>query len=403
MSEAKQRFLEQSKTYWNPGITQAWQGLDIDLAIERRQGYFLYDMDGRRLIDVHLNNGTFNLGHRNPELVDTLNLATQRFDMGNHHYPSLAGTALAEALAAATPGDLQYTVYRAGNTELIDVAIKIARHAKQARKIVTIAKSHSEDSDRECIQVPANNLKVMEDVLRKGDVAAVMLETIPVSNGLCTYQEGYLQSIKALCERYDALYIADETQIGLMHTGELWAITNDGIQPDILLIGTSISGGLYPITCAIISGKHAGWLQQDGREQSSASGATELGCIVALKTLEICQRREVRFLVHHITDFIRSGLEDIKALHRDFFTGIRHNGLLMGLEFSTQDGAKSVMKHLYRYGVLAAFSAVDASVLQIKPGILMSQALAEELLVRMETAIGAARLQGFQPDRKRTS
>ena len=61
------------------------------------------------------------------------------------------------------------------------------------------------------------------------------------------------------------------------------------------------------------------------------------------------------------------------------------------------------MKHLYQYGVLAAFSPVNPSVLQIKPGILMSQALAEELLVRMETAIGAARLEVFQHDRKRTS
>ncbi len=105
MSTEKLDFLERSKTFWNPGKTQAWQDMGIDLVIDRREGYYLYDMDGARLIDVHLNGGTYNIGHRHPELVEVLNQATRRFDMGNHHFPSLARTALAEMLAACTPGE----------------------------------------------------------------------------------------------------------------------------------------------------------------------------------------------------------------------------------------------------------------------------------------------------------
>ena len=69
MSDAKAEFLERSKEFWNPGKTQFWQDQGVDLVIDRREGYYLYDMDGRRLIDVHLNGGTYNLGHRNPELI----------------------------------------------------------------------------------------------------------------------------------------------------------------------------------------------------------------------------------------------------------------------------------------------------------------------------------------------
>ena len=68
--------------------------MGIDLVIDRREGYYLYDMDGRRLIDLHLNGGTYNLGHRNPELVQALKAGSERFDMGNHHFPALARTAL---------------------------------------------------------------------------------------------------------------------------------------------------------------------------------------------------------------------------------------------------------------------------------------------------------------------
>ena len=83
MSEEKLEFLERSREFWNPGKTQDWQNMEVDLVIDRREGYYIYDMDGRRLIDVHLNGGTFNIGHRNPELIEVLKAATERFDIGN--------------------------------------------------------------------------------------------------------------------------------------------------------------------------------------------------------------------------------------------------------------------------------------------------------------------------------
>ncbi|MBT3428857.1 MAG: aminotransferase class III-fold pyridoxal phosphate-dependent enzyme, partial [Proteobacteria bacterium] len=118
MSEAKLDFLDRSRAFWNPGKTQDWQDMGIDLVIDRREGYYLYDMDGHRLIDLHLNGGTYNLGHRNPELVQALKTGSERFDMGNHHFPALARTALAEALAACAPSpDMRYTAYGSGGGE----------------------------------------------------------------------------------------------------------------------------------------------------------------------------------------------------------------------------------------------------------------------------------------------
>ena len=138
--------------------------------------------------------------------------------------------------------------------------------------------------------------------------------------------------------------------------------------------------------------EHAGqWLKQDGFAHMSTAGGAELGCIVALKVLEITQRPEVASMVRYISDFIRAGLDDIQAIYPDFFTGIRQNGVIMGLEFNDPEGAKPVMKHLYANGVWAIFSTLDPSVLQFKPGILMTQKLSEDLLQRMEVAIGRAR------------
>src|SRR5829696_3754603 len=94
--ESKADFLRRSEEFWNPDKTRFWQDAGVDLVIDRREGYLFWDMAGRRLIDLHLNGGTYNLGHRNPELIAVLEQAMGRFDIGNHHFPALARDALAE-------------------------------------------------------------------------------------------------------------------------------------------------------------------------------------------------------------------------------------------------------------------------------------------------------------------
>jgi acetylornithine/succinyldiaminopimelate/putrescine aminotransferase len=366
-------------------------------------------MSGKRLIDAHLNGGTYNLGHRNPEVVQAVTMAMQHFDIGNHHFPSLARTALAEALIKTAPAGLSKVIYGSGGGEAIDIALKTARHATQKRKIVSIVKAYHghtglavgtgddrfsklflSDRPEEFPHVPFNDLEAMEDALRGRDVAAVIMETIPATYGFPLPNPGYLEAVKVLCEKYDALYIADEVQTGLMRTGELWGITKHGISPDILVTGKGISGGLYPIAAVLATEKAAGWLNEDGFGHISTFGGAELGCIAALKTLEICSREETRSMVHYIADYVAQRLAAIQETYPDWFVGIRQNGVILGLEFAHPQGAKYVMRHLYENGVWAIFSTLDPRVLQYKPGILLKPEVAEEMLDRTEIAIGKA-------------
>lgn len=406
---SKDEVINKSKLYWNPHKTQFWQESGVELVIDRREGYLLWDMQGKRLIDVHLNGGTYNLGHRNPEVVAAMTAAMGHFDIGNHHFPSIVRTALAEALVRCAPAGLTKVAYGSGGGEAIDIALKSARHATQKRTIVSIVKAYhghtglavgtgdqrfSElflaDRPDEFRHVPFNDLDAMESALRGRDVAAVIMETIPATYGFPLPEPGYLEAVKLLCERYDALYVADEVQTGLMRTGEMWGITKHNIDPDILVTGKGISGGIYPISAVLLSERAAGWLREDGFGHMSTFGGAELGCVAAMKTLEITSRPEVRSMVHYIADLLHSGLADIRQDYPDWFVGIRANGVVMGLEFGHPQGAKYVMRHLYDTGVWAIFSTLDPSVLQFKPGILLTPALAEELLDRTEVAIGRA-------------
>jgi acetylornithine/succinyldiaminopimelate/putrescine aminotransferase len=351
-------------------------------------------------------------------MVQAITVAMQHFDIGNHHFPSLARTALAEALIASAPANLTKVIYGSGGGEAIDIAIKTARHATQKRKILSIIKAYHghtglavgtgddrfsklflSDNEEEFPHVPFNDLEAMEQALKGRDIAAVIMETIPATYGFPLPNPGYLEAVKQLCEKYEALYIADEVQTGLMRTGELWGITKHGIEPDIMVTGKGISGGMYPIAAVLVSERCAGWLTEDGFGHISTFGGAELGCIAALKALEICNRAETRSMVHYISDFIGNGLREIQATYPDWFIGIRQNGVVMGLEFAHPQGAKFVMKRLYENGVWAIFSTLDPRVLQYKPGILVKPELAEELLDRTEVGIARARAD-IQSERK---
>ena len=406
---SKEEVIEKSIRFWNPDKTKFWQKAGIDLIIDKREGYLLYDMSGRRLIDLHLNGGTYNFGHRHPELVETLKKALDHFDIGNHWFPSVARTALAESLVTVSPG-MKYAVFAAGGAEAVDIALKSARYATKRRKIVSIIKGyhgHSglavatgddrftkiflSDQPETFIQVPFNDIAAMETALKGNDCAALIMETIPATYGFPMPKDGYLNACKALCEKHGAMYIADEVQTGLMRTGSMWGWQAYGFQPDIMVTAKGLSGGLYPISACLVNERTGEWLNEDGAAHISTTGGAELGCIVAHKVIEMLLRPETIANVRRVTDFFRSGMKAMMERHGDIFTGVRQKGVILGLEFNHPEGAVAVSRALYENGVWAIFSSLDKRVLQWKPGLLLSSAMCEEILERFDASMPRAR------------
>ena len=408
--ESKQDLFDKAIRFWNPDKTRFWQNAGIDLVIDRREGYCLYDMSGRRLIDLHLNGGTYNLGHRNPELIETLKGALDYFDIGNHWFPSVARAALAESLIGISPG-MTYAVFAPGGAEAVDIAIKSARYATKRRKTVSIIKGYHGHSglsvatgddrftkiflaDRpdEFVSVPFNDIDAMEQALKGNDCAALIMETIPATYGFPMPKEGYLNACKKLCEKYGAMYIADEVQTGLMRTGKMWGWQAYGVQPDIMVTAKGLTGGLYPISACLVNEKAGGWLNEDGAAHISTSGGAELGCVVAHKVIEMLQRPEVVSNVGFVTEFMHDGMREMMARHGDIFTGVRQKGVIIGLEFNHHpEGAVHISRALYEHGIWAIFSSLDKRVLQWKPGVLLTADMCQEILDRFDAAMPRAR------------
>jgi acetylornithine/succinyldiaminopimelate/putrescine aminotransferase/Ser/Thr protein kinase RdoA (MazF antagonist) len=387
-----------------PGRVERMLEGGIDFIPDRREGYRYWDIDGRELLDLHLNGGTFNLGHKNPELVQTLIENLEHYDIGNHHFSSAPKAELAQALIEATPGDMQYVVFTPSGSEANDVAIKSARYATGRKKIVALDAGYHgrsglsgaagddetaafflSDIPQDFIKVPFNDVAAMAAALKNNDVALVMMETIPATNGFPLPENDYLKKVKKLCEEHGTLYLADEVQTGLGRTGHRWAIEAYGVEPDIIITGKGLSGGLYPMAAAIMNRRCGDWLIENGWGHVSTFGGSDLGCKVALKALQMSICEATLTNVTTQSNYIRQGLDALLPRF-PFFKGIRQNGLIIGLEFSDSTMGQAMMLALYKNGIWAITAGFDQAVIQFKLGILVDKAYCDAVLERFENA-----------------
>lgn len=404
VSSLKSEVLRDNFEHVVPGRVERLCSGGIDFVPHRREGYRYWDIDGREILDLHLNGGTFNLGHCNPELVQRLRNLAGEWDIGNHHFPSYPKAELAKALIASVPGDMKYVVFTPSGSEANDVAIKSARWATQRKNIVALsagyhgrtglsgaagddgaARFFSSDDPAHFIKVPFNDLAAMEAALRGHDVALVMMEPIPATYGFPLPQDDYLPGVKALCEQYGSLFLADEVQVGLGRTGCPWAIQAFGVEPDMLVTGKGLSGGLYPMAAVVMSERCGSWLEENGWGHVSTFGGSDLGCQIALKALEMSIADSTLDNVSRAAVYLREGLDRIMARF-PFMVAIRQKGLVMGLQFDSDTTSYLMMRALYENGIWAIVAAYDETVIQFKPGLLVDSAYCDDVLERFERA-----------------
>ena len=420
MTDDRKAILEKAYRHQFPGRIDTFAASGISIIMGRREGYRFWDLDGREFMDFHINGGVYNLGHRNPELIRVLREALDHHDIGNHHFASVPSVALAEKLVKLSPlGMCRYVVFTTGASEANDVAVKSARYATGRRRIVapdiayhgrtimtgaigddSAARFFHSDYPDECVKVRYNDLDAMEAALKRKDVAAVLMETIPACLGFPQLDPGYLPGVKALCERYGTLYVADEVQTGFGRSGKLWGIENWNVAPDIMVIGKGTSGGLYPIAATLLSEQAGGWLKANGFGHVSTFGGSELGTIVSRRVLEICSDPKTLAHVKKIADYMVAGFRDIQQRH-PYLLEIWSTGLVMGLRFDNRNGAVHMQKALYENGVWTIYSPYDSSALQWNPGLLIDNAYCDEALQKFETALRAA--EKLPDDREPTS
>ncbi len=407
-SPEKQAVLKAFHEHVSSGKAEFFRKYHMDFVMGRREGPYLWDLDGRkRLFNLHCNGGVFNLGHRHSELVELLKTTVTELDIGNHHLMSRARADLARKLSDLMPGDLNYTVFGVGGGEAVDLAFKVARGYTHRIKIISarggyhghtgLALAAGDEKYRRPFgpaapgfqQVPFGNLPALEAQLDR-DTAAVILETVPATLGMPIPSLTYLSGVRRLCSANDTLLIMDEVQTGLGRTGKLWGFEHYNIIPDIVVIGKGLSGGIYPISATIIREPLESVFHDDPFIHISTFGGAEIGCRIAQRVLEISAGPDFLAHVNHLAEAFRSGVADLKLKHGKFLKGLRQLGLMMGLELVDELAGPVLTKAAYDHDLLMIYANNDTRICQFLPPLTTTLGQVGEVLSKLDKALASA-------------
>ena len=387
------------RTHVDAGRVDTWSIADMRLVMGEREGPRFSDAySGRWFLNCHCNGGVFNLGHRNPRVIAALRDAMDHADIGNHHLVSAYRAEAAERLVATTGGRLPGVVFATTGGEAIDLAIKAVRYATGRDEIVSVvggyhghtglALATGEAKFREpfrhhvpgFVQVPYNDLAAMDAVIGDG-TAAVILESIPATLGFPMPEPGYLSGVARRCHERGATLILDEVQTGLGRTGTCWYCEQEDVEPDVLVTGKGLGGGIYPIAATLMTADVHRFTHEQPFSHVSTFGGAELGCVAVCEVLDIIGAPGFLERVRDLGERIHAGIDGLGF-------EIRRRGMLFGLKFPDVYGGMTAMKALFDAGVYTFFAANDPSVLQCKPALVITDDDADWLIDTVRATFG---------------
>ncbi|WOJ91105.1 aspartate aminotransferase family protein [Methylocapsa polymorpha] len=359
--------------HMNEMMVRVLQTIGFDVGFRQGKGQYLIDRAGDRYLDLLSGWGVFGIGRNHPALRDALNsvLASDLPNLVQMDVSLLAGL-LAERLLGFVPY-LDKVFFTNSGTEAIEAAIKFARRATGRSGIVYCDHAfhglsygalslNGDPIFREgfgalvpgCVQIPFNDLAALDKALSTREIAAFIVEPIQ-GKGVNMPDDLYLRGAQALCRKYGSLFVADEIQTGLGRTGKFLAIEHWGVEPDMVLIAKTLSGGHVPVG-AVLTRKHIFEKVFSRMDRAVVHGSTfaknDLAMAAGLATLEVI---ESEGLIRKAAQTGARLLASFEAMAEryELVKSVRGKGLMIGIEF----GAPRSLKLKASWTLLESVSA----------------------------------------------
>jgi ornithine--oxo-acid transaminase len=355
LQEHAGRNYELHADHVNPANVRTLKTIGFDRCYTRAEGPYLWDVQGEKYLDMLSGYGVFGLGRNHPEVRRVLK------DFLDCEYPSLVkmeapllSGLLAAELKKRMPNDLEMVFFTNSGAEGVETAIKYAKCATGKPAIIHCKKSfhglssgalsiNGDETFREgfaphlpdCRAIPFNDLAALEAELRKGDVAAFIVEPIQ-GKGVNLPEPGYLRAAQQLCRRHNALFIADEVQTGMGRTGKFLALEHDGaVDADIVILAKTLSAGFVPVGAVLCKR----WIHekvfcsmQRSVVHSSTFSQGSLAMVAGLAALDVLDRENLMENARQMGDLLGHGLSAMIPRF-EFLKSVRWRGLMLGIEF----------------------------------------------------------------------
>jgi len=384
-----ERVAELYSRHINPGLARLMKFAGVDGVETFAEGVWVYDEKGNRYLDFLAGFGALNFGHRHPKIVEAVKSQLDKMPLSSRVLFNALQAELAAELAAVTPGDLQFCFFCHSGAEAVEACIKFARLATGRKKIVAMKNAYHgktlgalSASGRDVYRQPFEPLLGWfvhvpfgdKDALAQSideNTAAVIVEPIQGEGGVIVPPDDFLPFVRRVCDDVGALLIADEVQTGLGRTGKNFAVEHWGVEPDLMALAKSLGGGVLPLGAVIGTKRVFEPLFDQPLLHSSTLGGNPLACAAGLAALKVLQEERLAEKASEMGKLLLSGLKELQSQFPDMVADVRGKGLLVGVEFATEDYAALTAAALLQRRILTAYTLNNPKVIRLEPPLIV--------------------------------
>jgi len=379
----------------------------LPVVLDRGQGPFVWDVEGKRYYDFLSAYSAVNQGHCHPKIIRALTEQASKLTLTSRAF---FNSVLGEYEEFVTKY-FGYDKVLPMNTgaEGDETALKLCRkwaylvkgikenQAKiivcegnfHGRTITIVSMSTDPDARKDYgpftpgfITIPYNNISALEEALSDPDVAGFLVEPIQGEAGVFVPDEGYIKTAYELCRKHNVLFIADEVQTGIARTGKLLACDHEGVRPDILILGKALSGGVLPVS-AVLADDEIMMTIKPG-EHGSTFGGNPLACKVGIAALEVIRDEKLAEKAEKLGKIFR---EEMKALKSDMIELVRGKGLLNAIVIRPKNGKEAwdVCLAMKELGVLA--KPTHGHIIRFAPPLVITEEQLRDAISLIKKAI----------------
>lgn len=345
----------------------------LDVVIEKAEGVWVYDVDGKKYLDCLSAYSAVNQGHVHPKILQALLEQAKNVTLTSRAFRNNQLPLLYKELSEMTGYEMSLPMN--SGAEAVETAVKLARKwAYQVKQVprhqaeiivaggnfhgrtITIISFSTEPLYRDdfgpftpgFVVVDYGDANAIEKAITP-NTAAVMLEPIQGEAGVIIPPAGYLKQVAEICKKNNVLFIADEIQTGLARTGKLFAVDHEDVRPDVVIVGKALAGGFYPVS-AVLADKPILGLFTAG-EHGSTFGGNPLAAAVARAALRVIREEKLAERSQQLGEYFIEQLSEITSPH---VKEVRGKGLLIGVELKPEaKGARRFCEALQKKGILA--------------------------------------------------
>lgn len=384
----------------------------LPVVLEKGEGVFVWDVEGKKYYDFLSAYSAVNQGHSHPKIVDALVNQAQKLALTSRaFYNSNLGEY--EKKITELLGFDKVLPMNSG-AEAVETAVKLARKwsyevkgvSENAAKIVvcennfhgrtTTIVSFSNDPDANnnygpftpgFVKIPYNDLDALAKTLENDaeNIAAFLVEPIQGEAGVYVPDENYLKKAAELCQKYYVLFIADEVQTGIARTGKLIACHHENVQPDILILGKALSGGMYPVSAVLANDEIMNVIHPG--QHGSTFGGNPIACAVAIAALDVVEEENLSERAEELGKLFRAEIE--KLIEKtDLITKVRGKGLLNAIlinDTPESSTAWNLCLQLKENGLLA--KPTHGNIIRLAPPLVITEEQLMECVAIIEKTI----------------